>query len=66
VPWSPRLRTYVVNGEKASKEVRCNISGGGAGLLAGAGTGYVTKNVYAAGAVGAGVDRYVTSECESQ
>jgi hypothetical protein len=48
------------------KSVSCNIAGGGAGILAGAGAGLLTENPFAAGLAGALVDRGVTYGCEHQ
>jgi hypothetical protein len=48
------------------KSVSCNISGAGAGILAGVGAGLLTENPFIGGLAGAVVDRGVTYACEHQ
>jgi RHS repeat-associated protein len=52
--------------ENHPTQVLCNISGAGAGILAGGAVGYATKSVYYGGLTAAAVDRGVTYACESQ
>ncbi len=49
-----------------NEELLCNVSGGGAGILAGVAAAGVTDNAYVGGAAGALTDRYVTEECEEE
>jgi RHS repeat-associated protein len=48
------------------KTIDCDISGGGAGVLAGAGASVFTDNLYIAGAIGSAVAAGVTYACEHQ